>query len=501
MSGRRLLDAARIVGASRSIARQHARIRAQQWDVFTQTSSLAKAVKSQTDRVTVTAGAAFALARRFNETGPSYTAASGTARETQEAQHSETIPRQETVQGEAEAGQEEGIQQDHHYGRSENNAAVDPPPQGELEIAQEKPARYPLPDGTIPPQGSHLEASPSQQGKDTYAERPEPHARQEALGEKSHQSELGVTQEKPERYPLSDGSIPPSDAKIGTSSAPQGKDTFAERPQSKPINDSLSQDHAAAEQELKPTESGESTIPIPSGIKEHTPDAVRKMQRQSEFQIPSASARSTLSSATGVDSQSLGQDTTSSRGENLSPEMSSLPRMRIPKQRSDVQGGDEHIKAGELNQDVYYSSKAQTSGQTIPSQESIPQQDQISEDINTDIFYSPRVSSMINNKKDERRKAYEMKMRAAKGTPHEQTAQATGRDQETFNVRDSSDSISPISGNATSGGVAQKSETDDKDETLQFAQSLAADVSSSQPSTEEVRHGVMNSQSSLTLIR
>ncbi|KAK5742494.1 hypothetical protein LTR17_003296 [Elasticomyces elasticus] len=70
MSGKRLLDAAALLSTSSSIAKQHFALRRQQWDVYTRTSSLAKAVKSQTDRVTVTAAAAAELARRFNETGP-----------------------------------------------------------------------------------------------------------------------------------------------------------------------------------------------------------------------------------------------------------------------------------------------------------------------------------------------------------------------------------------------------------------------------------------------
>ncbi|KAK3647308.1 hypothetical protein LTR56_008139 [Elasticomyces elasticus] len=69
-NGKRLLDAAALLTTSSSIAKQHFNLRRQQWDVYTRTSSLAKAVKSQTDRVTVTAAAAAELARRFQETGP-----------------------------------------------------------------------------------------------------------------------------------------------------------------------------------------------------------------------------------------------------------------------------------------------------------------------------------------------------------------------------------------------------------------------------------------------
>ncbi|RMY57648.1 hypothetical protein D0863_12555 [Hortaea werneckii] len=72
MAGRRLIDAAKLFGASGNVAKQHLAVRRQQWDVYSRTSTLAKAVKNQTDRVTVTAAAAIELAKKFNETGPSW---------------------------------------------------------------------------------------------------------------------------------------------------------------------------------------------------------------------------------------------------------------------------------------------------------------------------------------------------------------------------------------------------------------------------------------------
>ena len=80
MSGKRLLDAAKLFNAGRSIAKQHIALRQQQWDVFSKTSGVAKAAKSQTDRITVTAGAAYELAKRFGETGPSWQDRAGEGR-------------------------------------------------------------------------------------------------------------------------------------------------------------------------------------------------------------------------------------------------------------------------------------------------------------------------------------------------------------------------------------------------------------------------------------
>ena len=66
MTGRRLLDVAAIFTAARRIASKHNALRLHQLNLYSKTSSLAKAVKSQTDRVTLTIRAGAALANRFN---------------------------------------------------------------------------------------------------------------------------------------------------------------------------------------------------------------------------------------------------------------------------------------------------------------------------------------------------------------------------------------------------------------------------------------------------
>ena len=67
MSGKRILDAAKLASAGRAVGAKHFALRREQWRVWTEGSGLGRAVKSQTDRVTVTAGAAWQLARRVGE--------------------------------------------------------------------------------------------------------------------------------------------------------------------------------------------------------------------------------------------------------------------------------------------------------------------------------------------------------------------------------------------------------------------------------------------------
>lgn len=153
MSGRRLLDAARLFNASKCVAKQHIKLRSHQLDVFTKTSTLAKVAKDQTDRITLTAQAAIAIARKLNEQPPSYPYSTSYPPPQQKAsQDVPPIPREESVPGSRESAGSgrEGLYQDHHYTHSQDNATAQATPEGTLSIKQEKASQKPLPDGTIP---------------------------------------------------------------------------------------------------------------------------------------------------------------------------------------------------------------------------------------------------------------------------------------------------------------------------------------------------------------
>lgn len=70
MSGRRLLDVAALFNASRGVAQKHIALRSKQLDLWSKSSSVAKAIKSQTDRVTQTVRAASFLSARLNDNTP-----------------------------------------------------------------------------------------------------------------------------------------------------------------------------------------------------------------------------------------------------------------------------------------------------------------------------------------------------------------------------------------------------------------------------------------------
>jgi aarF domain-containing kinase len=136
MAGRRLLDAALVLGATRNVARQHFRIRGEQLDVWSKTSTLARTL---------------GLTRVRAVDLENQKAAQATAVFTQKTAETESIPRHETVEATEPAPAQEGLNQDHHYERSQQNTAKEPVKEEGLEIKQEEPENVPLPDGTLPP--------------------------------------------------------------------------------------------------------------------------------------------------------------------------------------------------------------------------------------------------------------------------------------------------------------------------------------------------------------
>jgi len=161
MAGRRLLDLAKLLNASRNVAKQHIELRSKQLDVYNKTSTLAKAVKHQTDRVTLTAQAATALAKRLNEQTPRYA-------ENLEPQdlrdRSESIPGDETAAAKSEADtiEREALECDHYAEKSDRNLRFEAV-QKELGLKQEAAIRHPSGDASI---GQPIA------GRDTYTQRP-----------------------------------------------------------------------------------------------------------------------------------------------------------------------------------------------------------------------------------------------------------------------------------------------------------------------------------------
>jgi aarF domain-containing kinase len=145
MSGKRLLDAAALFKASRAVVSKHVELRRHNAEIYSKTSSLAKAVKNQTDRVTLTVQAASALAGRFGNSQSQYPP--------EHVVDSAQFYSQEEARTQKQPPWQDGHStlKDSFNERSTENAAQPPLPSTSLHIQQEEAQSVPLADGSIPP--------------------------------------------------------------------------------------------------------------------------------------------------------------------------------------------------------------------------------------------------------------------------------------------------------------------------------------------------------------
>ncbi|KAF9734081.1 hypothetical protein PMIN03_003097 [Paraphaeosphaeria minitans] len=391
MAGRRLIDAAKLLNASTGIAKQHLKLRSQQLDVFTKTSSLARAAKNQTDRLTLTLEAARVLSQRLNEEAPNY--ASAAVRQATGSQHTDG-PRRENAKGETPREEPKtGVEQDHHYDQSAKNTKAAPPADGELGVRQEDAERAPLPDGTILSAGVTLEDET--RGQDTFSERPVPKAPKAPLAEGHH-------------------------AKLRD------------------------------DEGMRPVGSRASTIPMSgkpagaSGAKIMAADEMGAQHEQSD-QIPShANEPYHPSSAPRVQQLQEGhdRDVFYSRSVESKPTSSPPPKTQIPRYGETHQQSDVHVRDEQMNPDVYYSvaepEQEQMQREDIPQRIAVPEQESVPEGINTDVFLTTRYKKMLGGNPYKQKPRLDLK--GAARTPLDHTKIAQGHDQDLFNVRRSEES-------------------------------------------------------------
>lgn len=158
MAGKRLVDAALLLNATSNIAKQHAHVRSEQLNAWSRTSTIAKAVQTQTDRVVLTAQAAAAIAHRLNEEPPS---SSRSATQTRRSEPGERGLRPMTVQ---QPGTD-------HISRSSlktkgHGAQVPLPP--ETEAVESRNVEGPIPENfqQRPAPGASQQAEPDQVPED-----------------------------------------------------------------------------------------------------------------------------------------------------------------------------------------------------------------------------------------------------------------------------------------------------------------------------------------------
>lgn len=382
MSGRRLLDAAAIYKASRGVASKYVSLRRHQWEKYSRTSSLVKVVKHQTDRVTLTVKAASALSERLNSLGPTYSTQTPRGNSSDYKNH---IAGQESIRGvDQTLVKKQGLEQDHFYQRSEANSTADPPPEGELSVKQEKAKRYPLPDGSI----------------------------------LSTDAENNVFQ-------------------------PQ--DVFSNVSRTETPKSSRFEDEAGDNNTLKSASSDKTSIPgLAKKVEQPPYNRARELQRRAEKQIPSEIVEPLAAASSNFNSEVQGQDLSHAPSPKRSQSLSGVPRVKLSKVNEDTQNGDELSNHGQINQDVSCSSINNDQGPVIPEVQAVPEQEQLPEDVYSEIFQSPRVARMLSAKPKlgEIEKGSGLHVQQV-ATVTEQTKSPQDQDQESFSERQTGQAGSP----------------------------------------------------------
>lgn len=407
MAGRRLLDVAALLSASRGIAQKHVALRQQQLDVFLRTSSIAKAARTQAERYTETAKAASILASRMNEDRPVWTYEAtddGQASQTLAAQSEAPIPNPDTLRAEPTRRTTEGIKQDHFYEASQRNSSTDTPPKGELNVQQVKADSAPLPDGSVPPSSTkagtalhhrhsdHDYKLSSTEAKTLQREYENQIPSHVADGAEGHAGDnIGKDFDDTSFYHASKHTSPV------LSSLPRVK-----RP--KHVNDEQANDTHVASPSINadtytapPTSANIRSPSQHHHHKEHdymlSSTEAKVLQAEHEKQIPSHVA----DGAEGHKGDKIVKDFDDTSfyhaSKHTSPVLSSLPREKVPKHVNSEQAQDEHIQSKGINSDTY-TAPATAREEVDPLEEN----DDVPQGINTAIFNSPRVAKKLGGK-------------------------------------------------------------------------------------------------------
>ena len=308
-------------------------------------------------------------------------------------------------------------------------------------------------------------------------------------------SELGVTQEKPKRYPLIDGSI--SGAKSDISVPKRDHCSSFETKKIDPGEDFVVGRNNWTKGSFPPSSLSGTNIPAPER-KAITPNSDRKreLQRNSEFQIPSVSAEppnaqlqpkaTPQDSPTGYQAADIEQDVFHTRSSKATRVLSSLPRVKLPKATEDTQGGNSQVPIDQINQDVFYSSTSKNQQQLVPEVQTVHEQEQPLDDMYSEIFHSPRVAKLLKGERKQDSATNGLKLRAVRDTPVEQAKLSQERDQESFNIRPTMEDPSKSVDHHNVNREPRLSKEDDAEDAHKLAEAIAQDVVNASPVKPEV---------------
>lgn len=408
MTGKQLLDAVYILKASRSVLVKHVELRSRQLDIYSKTSSLVKAFKSQTSRFPLTVRAISNLADRLKRSqGPDQSIQTTT----------QYTPRRDLQSGRLEKTEQKGSSTETRPGRE--SALLD----------------------TRLDTGSVTQLAPN---------------------------EVSVTQGRDaQRSLLSDERA--ASANDTETSPGRGRDTFSDRSIRESQSNLLADTDQKSRGLLQPTSVKRSSIPTPTISKRSKePDKARKLQRLAEKQIPLVSADGLTSAELrfSTSNRNIGksdidkqQDSFSTRPDHTSPAFSSLPRVKLPTITADAQDEIKNLSNVDINQDVFYSPKHaedKAAKNTGPEVEALQENGQPTDAMYSEIFQSPRVARMLKeNDKKQPRDAPDLgggqdMLVSKRGIPHETS-------EDSSDSTPSTSSINPEKANSSEENPAVKS--------------------------------------------
>ena len=359
----------------------HVSLRNSRFDDYKKTSSLAKAIRSRTDRVTLTVEAATVLARRFNEQKTQHSTAPPKFRSATQT----PVPESESVLG--HSGSEpnhESPLQDHFYEISEDNSISQPVSGDSLNIKQAEAKGTPLPDGTIPPARSTDARSESRNDKFSEILRSAPSERSLYAEEQRHRLDSGAS----------------------------GRSSVAD-----PVQKTI---------RLSP---------------EGTPEIQRQSEAQTPTQLtePSPDRASAPSRIPRMENELLiGQEKDSyySRSPGSTSVLPSSPRSELPSVRNATQE-NKHIHDTRINQDVYYSPRSDDKNVPVLGAQAKPEPAPVSEEMYSEIFHSPRVAKLLGSRRKGNTRSESLNLDSPESVDNGKVKVAKDRDSESFNTRTS----------------------------------------------------------------
>ena len=408
MSGQSLLDVARVLKASRAVASKHLANRRHQLDAYNRTSSLTKAVRNQTERVTLTVRAASVLTERFNGRGVGYSTQSSQPRTPNQ---DTPVPSHAKFEGSpVKKKSTQTLDSDHSYERSKENTSKKPVQGNQIDIKQEQAKKPPSPDGSVPPASANLS----------------------------------------EKYGKPKGDIDVSPNRTQTESTRRSKSQQDDQQIDRTRNDKGRRYSLTADQ-----------------AKELQREAEKQIPSQAAEPPPVHSTNSATAEGNGTDSQRLHdgheQVVFSSRSLNTAKVLSALPRVKIPRATEVVQESDSNVADEQMDQDVFYSSTSKLEDTALPSTQAVPEQAEPSEDMYSEMFHSSKAAKLIKGQPTPGQHSEGLNLKGAKDTANEGKKAPEERDHVSFSNRNISQTSRRAPEQVTTGETEPQQQSGEED--------------------------------------